>query len=80
MSRRGLVGFAAAACVACCAGLFLAALGGIAALGALGWFTLGVGALAIAGVVRATVVAGRYRARRHNSPDHQPVELGPTRR
>lgn len=78
MSRRGLVGFAAAACVACCAGPFLAALGGIAAMGVIGWFAFGIGALAIAGVVLSGMVA--MRARRHGSPDHQPVDLGPTRR
>ena len=65
MSRRRMFGFAAAACVACCAGPFLAAVGGIAALGAIGTVAFGIAALAVAGVaIAALVVVRRRRARR----------------
>ena len=82
MSRRGLVGFAAAACVACCAGPFLAAVGGIAALGAVGTFAFGVAALASAVLTVTVLVVIRRRLRTgattHPAPPH--VELGHTNR
>lgn len=79
MSRRSTLGFAAAACVACCAGPILATIGGIAALGVIGTAAFGVGALVVAGTTIAAVVLSR-RQRLRAQPDSQPVELGPTRR
>ena len=69
MSRRGMVGFAAAACVACYAVPFLAAIGGIAALGLVGTVTFGIGALAVAGVAIAVLVVARRR--------HASARVGP---
>lgn len=78
MSRRGVFGFAAAACVACCAGPFLAAIGGLTALGVAGTIAFGGAALAVAGV--ATVALIVIRQRRRTLPEPQRVELSPTRR
>lgn len=80
MSRRGLFGFAAAACVACCAGPFLAAIGGIAALGAIATVTFGVAALTVAGVAITALVIARRRLRPSTAGEPQPVEMGATRR
>lgn len=78
MSRRGLLGFAAAACVACCAGPFLAAIGGIAAIGLVGSLTFGVASLATAGAIIVGVMAVRRRSRSSAAVD-VPVELAPRR-
>lgn len=75
MSRRRLFGFAAAACVACCAGPFLAAIGGIAALGAVGTSAFGLAALAVAGVAITALVVIRRRLRVRSCAQAQPVEL-----
>lgn len=80
MSRRSLFGFAAAACVACCAGPFLAAIGGIAALGAIGTSAFGVAAAAVAGLTIVVLVIMRTRKKSRAQPESQPVELGATRR
>lgn len=78
MSRRGLAGLAAAACIACCAGPILVAVGGIAALGVLGSIAFGVAALVVAAGVIGAVLTVRSRVRRRASVQPQPVELGPT--
>ena len=75
MSRRNLFGFAAAACVACCAGPFLAAIGGIAALGAIGTSAFGLAALAVAGVAITALVVIRRRLRVRARPKAQQVEF-----
>ena len=75
MSRRGLVGFAAAACVACCAGPFLAAVGGIAALGLVGTIAFGVGALVVVAIAITTLMVVRHRTRTRSPVDPQKVEL-----
>lgn len=80
MSRRSLFGFAAAACVACCAGPFLAAIGGIAALGAIGTSAFGVAAAAVAGLAIVVLVIVRSRRKVRAQPKSQPVELEVTRR
>ena len=80
MSRRSLFGFAAAACAACCAGPFLAAIGGIAALGAIGKAAFGVAAVAVAGLTIMVLVIMRSRKRIRAQPESQPVEMGVTRR
>ena len=79
MSRRSMLGFAAAACVACCAGPFLAAVGGIAALGVIGTLAFGVVALIVTGVAIVSLTALRRRFR-STDPDDATVELSPTRR
>ena len=75
MSRRNLFGFAATACVACCAGPFLAAIGGIAALGAIGTTAFGLAALAVASVTITALVVIRRRLRLRARPKAQPVEF-----
>lgn len=80
MSRRGLLGFAAAACAACCAGPFLAAIGGIAVLGVAGTFVFGLVALAVASMVIVSIIALRRRSRAATHPGDVPVTLTPTRR
>jgi mercuric ion transport protein len=78
VSRRELAGLAAAACVACCAGPILAAVGGIAALGLLGSIAFGVAALVVPAGVIGAVLTARARVRHRASVRSQPVELGPT--
>lgn len=78
MSRRGMLGFAATACVACCAGPFLAAIGGISLIALVGMLTFGVASLAVVGVVIAAVLVLRHRSRRSASGG-VPVELTPRR-
>lgn len=78
MSRRGMLGFAAAACVACCAGPILAAIGGISLIGLVGTLAFGAVSLAVAGVVIAAVLVVRHRARTSAS-GAVPVELTPRR-
>lgn len=82
MSRRGLLGVAAAACVACCAGPFLAAAGGIAVLGAAGSVAFGVSAIAVAGFAIAvlTMARRRHRGEVRSEAEPAPVELGPPHR
>lgn len=80
MNRRSMFGFAAAACVACCAGPFLAAVGGIAALGAIGTVPFGITALTVAGIAIAALVVVRRRQRIRASSSPSPVELGAARR
>lgn len=82
MSRRGLLGFAAAGCVACCAGPFLATIGAVAALGILGTFAFGFAALIAAGLAITVLVMVRRRPSAKPSPDPEParVELGPANR
>ena len=79
MSRQGMLGFAAAACVACCAGPLLATVGGIAALGVFGTLAFGVVALIVTGVAIVSLIALRRRLR-STEPDDAAVELSPTRR
>ena len=78
MSRRGMLGFAAAACVACCAGPFLAAIGGISLIGFVGTLAFGVVSVAVAGGVIAAVLVVRHRARPSVS-GAVPVDLTPRR-
>lgn len=80
MSRRSLFGFAAAACVACCIGPFLAAIGGVAALGAIGTAAFGVAAEAVAGLTIIVLVIMQARKKIRAQPEPQPVELGVKRR
>lgn len=80
MSRRSLFGFAAAACVACCAGPFLAAIGGITVLGAIGTAAFGVAAAAVAGLTIIVLVIMQARKKIRAQPEPQPVELGVKRR
>lgn len=80
MSRRELLGFGAVACVACCVGPFLAAIGGIAALGAIGTVAFGVAALALAAVAITALAIVRRRLRVRSLPEPTRVELGATRR
>lgn len=61
MSRREILGFVAAACVACCIGPIVAALGAIAALGVVSTIVIGVAGLLIAAAVVAAVVVARHR-------------------
>lgn len=74
--RSGLIGVAAVACAACCAGPIL---GFIAALGIAGAVTWAIGGAVLAALVLA-VGAEAIRARRRRSccepsPTSQPVEL-----
>lgn len=76
MSRREIVGFAAAACVACCIGPILALLGAIAALGVAATVLIGLGGLAItAAAIAGIVIARRRRRACPPIPVAVPVEL-----
>lgn len=79
MKRRELAGLAAAACVACCTGPILAALGSVAALGLVGSVAFGAAALVVSASVIGVVLAARSRMRRRDLVHQQPVALGPTR-
>jgi hypothetical protein len=57
----GILGLGAAACVACCAGPILALLAGVAALGVVGTFILGAGALVLAATLIGAVVIVRQQ-------------------
>jgi hypothetical protein len=58
----GILGLGAAACVACCAGPILALLAGVAALGVVGTFIVGAGALVLTAVpIGAVVIVRRQR-------------------
>lgn len=70
-----MVGFAAAACVACCVGPFIAAIGGIAALGLVGTVAFGLGALVVAGVAAVALVVARRRLHARATAQPQTVEL-----
>lgn len=76
MTTKELLGFGAAACVACCIGPFLVAVGVIASLGVLGSLFVGAAALAASGVALALLSAWRRRRSRRRVT----VEVGPTRR
>lgn len=82
MSRREWLGLGAAACIACCAVPLLVAIGGIAALGAIGTLAFGALALVVAVILIAAIVTWRQRAssRAREQSDPTTVELGPTRR
>jgi hypothetical protein len=59
----GILGLGAAARVACCAGTILAFLAGVAALGVVGTFILGAGALVLAATLIGAVVIVRQQRR-----------------
>lgn len=62
-AKRGweLVGFGAAACVACCAGPILAFLGGLSIAGIASTWFIGISGLAIAAVAAVAYLAVRRR-------------------
>jgi hypothetical protein len=73
MSSGRLVGLAAVACVACCIGPIVGALGGIAVLGLASTLLIGAAGLVIAAAA-ATVAVVVYRRRRATlSPGDVPV-------
>ncbi len=80
MTTKELLGLGAAACVACCIGPFLVAIGVIASLGVLGSLFLGAAALVAAGVALALLGAWRHRRSRRRSTTPVAVEKEPTRR
>jgi len=61
MSRREILGFVAAACVACCIGPILAVLGAIAALGVGSTVSIGLAGLLVGAALIAAVVVVRRR-------------------
>jgi hypothetical protein len=77
-SRRQIIGFAAAACVACCIGPILGVLGAIAALGLVASLLFGVGAVLVAALAVAALVVVRRRRVKDCAADVRPVpvELG----
>lgn len=84
MARRKegfpIIGMAAAACAACCAGPLVALLGGITILGVGAAIFVGAGALVVTVAVAATVVLARRSRLASCSPEpsEMPVAL-PTR-
>ncbi len=79
MSGRRLLGFGAAACVACCAPLLLS-VGGIAAVGLAGTLIFGVIAILVAVVLIVVLLGLRRRGQTRAQAETQPVQLGPPRR
>lgn len=77
MSRREILGFVAAACVACCLGPILAVLGVIAALGVVSTAFIGLAGLLVgAALIAAVVVVRRRRPRECRvEPETVPIEL-----
>jgi mercuric ion transport protein len=78
----GILGFGAAACVACCAGPILAFLGGLGVAGLASTVLVG-GAGLVVGAAAVVAIAGlrRRRTTRAAPAEVGPVELGtPTRR
>jgi hypothetical protein len=57
----GIVGFGAAACVACCAGPVLAFLGGVSVAGIASTWFIGIGGLLIAAVAALAFIVVRRR-------------------
>lgn len=78
MNRSRLAGIGAAACIACCAAPLLLAAGGVTALGVVGTLVLGIGALAAAGVLAASLVVA-HRRQRTTPAKSISVTLGPPR-
>lgn len=60
----GLLGFGAAACLACCAGPILAFLGGLSVAGVASTWLIGSAGLVVAAVAAAALVVVRRRRRR----------------
>ena len=60
-SRWGLVGFGAAACLACCAGPILAFLGGLSVAGVASTWFIGTGGLLVAALAGVAYLAVRRR-------------------
>lgn len=76
MSRRGIIGFGAAVCVACCIGPIVAVLGAIAALGVVSTMFIGAAGLLItAAAVAVFVVVRHRRAECPTVPETVSVEL-----
>ncbi len=73
----GIVGFGAAACVACCAGPILAFLGGLSIAGIASTWLIGGAGLAIAAVAAAAFSVVRRRGQRSAcaGPDPEPVPV-----
>jgi hypothetical protein len=82
VSRREVLGFAAAACVACCIGPILGVLAAIAALGLASSVLIGaVGLIVAAAAVAAFVIVRRRRTSSCSTATEQvPVELTGTNR
>lgn len=78
----GILGFGAAACVACCAGPILAFLGGVGIAGLASTLLIGAAGLVIAAVAVIAIVLVRRRRTSCAVPkDSGPVEVAaPTRR
>lgn len=60
----GVIGFGAAACVACCAGPILAFLGGVSVAGLASTWLIGAGGFIIAGLAATAFLIVRHRGRR----------------
>lgn len=75
----GIVGFGAAACVACCAGPILAFLGGVSVAGVASTWFFGIGGLLIAAVAVAAVAVLVVRRRQQQpscaAPSAEPVPV-----
>ncbi len=80
MSRRELLGFAAAACVACCIGPVVGALGAIATLSFVATMLIGSAGLLIAAAAIALVFVLRRRRARPCSATSAPSAVELTRR
>jgi hypothetical protein len=78
MNTKKILGVGVLACVACCSGPLLALLSAIAALGALSAVLVGAGALLVAAIAVALVLA--LRRRRCAAPSDVRVELSASRR
>ena len=78
----GILGFGAAACVACCIGPILAVLGAITAAGVISTLAIGAAGLAIAavGAVAFVAVLRRSPAGCQPASDHTVPVASPTRR
>ena len=72
----GIIGFGAAACVACCAGPILAFLGGISVAGIASTWFIGIGGLLIAAVALAGFFVLRG-GRRHSACTTSPAATVP---
>lgn len=73
----GIVGFGAAACVACCAGPILAFLGGVSVAGVASTWFFGIGGLLIAAVAAVAVLVVRRRQQQPScaAPSAEPVPV-----
>lgn len=72
----GIVGFGAAACVACCAGPILAFLGGLSIAGLASTWLIGAGGMIVAVLAATAFFVVRHRRRRTAcAPPTEPVPV-----